>query len=182
MSDPFIGEIKMFGFDWPPVNWSKCEGQEMLISQNAALFSLIHTTYGGNGQTTYNLPDLRGRTPIGAGDYVEPSTGVATDYSMGSKGGQEFVTLTPLNMPSHTHDFYASNDPSTNPALINGMMGKATDHTGTDFDLYSNANNLVTMSDTSCSYEGGGQAHPNTQPSAVTVFCIALDGIYPSRN
>lgn len=173
--DPFIGEIRAVGFNFPPVGWAVCDGSLLSIAQNTALFSLLGTTYGGDGQTTFGLPDLRGRASIGQGQG--PGT---SNYVMGQIGGSESVTLTSGTMPSHTHAFnVTTNAPeSTNPA----------DGTFADLPAGSRAENLYAATSDSqalagaISVSGGGVPHENRQPYECVLFIIALEGIFPPRN
>ena len=174
-SDPFIGQIQTFGFSFAPRGWAKCDGQLLQISSNTALFSLLGTTYGGDGRTTFGLPDLRGRVALHQG------TGPGlTNRKLGQKGGAETVLLNANTMPTHTH--VATLKGTTQPAaqLDDTPTGKVlakgnTYHTGnsnTDMGATS-----ITNADT-----GGGQAHANMQPYLVINVCIALSGVFPSRN
>lgn len=169
MGTPFLGEIKIVGFNYPPKNWALCNGQQMPINQNQALFSLLGTMYGGNGQTTFALPDLRGRTPIHLG----------AGFNQGQSGGQEFHTVTMSEMPAHTHFVTAS---SLSPAPLPGG-GDPTNSYWTDSgnNNYSNAPDS-TMNPSSVTNIGGSQAHENRQPFLVVNFCIALVGAFPSQN
>lgn len=171
--DPFIGEIKMFAGDFAPTGYALCNGQLMSIAQNSALFALLGTTYGGNGQTTFALPDLRGRVPInpGSGPGLSP-------YQLGQSGGTENVTLQVAQIPMHNHPFAppsnSSSQATTNP-----------DPTGS-FPGNSGANNYAGSSDGSMGpgttgVQGGNQQHPNIQPYVCVNFIIALQGIFPSR-
>lgn len=169
MGTPFLGEIKIVGFNYPPKTWALCNGQQLPIVQNQALFSLLGTMYGGNGQTTFALPDLRGRTPIHLG----------AGFTQGQAGGQEFHTVTMSEMPAHTHFVTAS---SLSPAPLPGG-GDPTGSYWTDSgnNNYSNAPDS-TMNPSSVTNVGGSQAHENRQPFLVVNFCIALVGAFPSQN
>ena len=167
--DPFIGEIRAFGFNFAPVGWATCAGQTLPINQNQALFSLLGTTYGGDGRVTFALPDLQGRVPIGAGQ----GSGLAP-YVQGEEGGVESVTLTTAETPSHTHQAMASNTVTTkNPA--DGLPGPTASGSsyGTTADSAMNAAMIGTT--------GGSQPHENRQPYLVLNWCIATQGIFPSR-
>lgn len=167
--EPFIAEIRMVAFGFPPRGWAFCDGQLIAISQNSALFSILGTTYGGDGRTTFGLPDLRGRTPIQQGSGPGLST-----YRLGQKGGSENVTLTANQTPSHTH----------------GMQGNNADATGGDpagnlpaavsKPAYANAGAMAAMNAAAVTNSGGSQHHTNTQPTLAVYFCIALVGIFPS--
>ena len=169
MSDPFIGELKLMSFGFPPKGWALCNGQLLPINQNQALFSLLGTNYGGNGQTTFALPDLRGRAPLHNG------AGVA----LGERGGQEAVTLTPSQMPGHTHTLTATND-FANASVPGGAVPAAKPRGG--MSRYGPAGNDTLMGPTALAPAGGNQPHPNMQPYTVLSWVIALQGIFPSRN
>lgn len=169
MSEPFIGEIRIFSFNWAPRGWGLCDGSILQIRQYNALYSLLGYAFGGDGINTFGLPDLRGRTSVYSGSYQR-----------GMKGGLETVTLN-NNETAHTHVLLASPDQgdqfSTKPNNKLILLAKAATE-----NTYSNPNNLVNMDIQTCSSIGGGQSHNNLQPSIVVNFCIALSGIYPTRN
>lgn len=169
MSDPFIGEIRNFGFSFAPTGWAQCWGQLMSISQNTALFSLLGTMYGGDGRTTFGLPDLRGRTSISLGQ----GPGL-TGRDQGEVGGEEQVTLNPQQLPAHNHSVgAASSAASKNPAnAVPGFTSGGSSYAATAD---------VTMSPQMVGGGGNGQPHDNMQPYLVTNWCIATEGIYPSR-
>lgn len=169
MSDPFLGEIRIFGFNFAPRGWAFCNGQLLSISQNAALFSLLGTTYGGDGQTTFALPNLQSRVPIHFGQGPGLS-----NYTLGESAGTETVTLTQNQIAAHSHLVNASNgDPSTTrPA--NGLPSGG--------GAYAASSDGSTMSPGMVANAGGSQPHTNIQPYLVLNFCIALQGIFPSRN
>ena len=170
MAEPFIGEIRMWGCTFAPVNWAMCNGQTMSLTENQALYALIGTTFGGNGVTNYKLPDMRGRTPLHRGQ----------ETYMGQYGGQERVTLSLATLASHTHTFLADADI--------GNSSKPTDATvfakaATSGTPYGTPTKLVAMNpDCIGSTDVGGQPHENMQPTTVINFCIALQGLFPSRN
>jgi len=167
VSEPFIGEIRAFGFNFAPRGWATCSGQILSISQNTALFALLGTTYGGNGQTTFALPDLRGRVAVGMGQGPGLSS-----KTLGEVSGQEAHTLTANEMPAHTHAQPASNaDQSTN------RPGNAVPTKG---GVYAGSGDGTLMDPTT--QAGGNQPHTNMQPYLVLNYCIALVGIFPSRN
>lgn len=178
MSEPFIGEIVMFGGNFAPRSWAFCDGQLLSISQNTALFSILGTTYGGDGRTTFGLPDLRGRVPMG------PRNGPGlTPRSLGQRGGVENVTLNANQMPSHTHAASAnavapagnSNDAAGNFWADDAGVSSGTYHTGpTNTTMNGNA---ITVQPS-----GGNQSHDNVQPFLAVNFIIAITGIFPSRN
>ena len=172
MAEPFVGEIRIFGFNFAPIGLALCQGQTMPISQNTALFSLLGTTYGGNGTSTFQLPDLRGRGPIGFGT----GTGLSA-YEIGQAGGAESVTLTVDQIPAHTHTLEASDDPATNTKPAGRVLGRAHDRTFVDAP-----DGTTTMNPGSVASVGGGQPASIVQPYLGLNFCIALVGIFPSRN
>ncbi|ANG62756.1 phage tail protein [Marinobacterium aestuarii] len=188
MSEPFIGEIRLAGFDFAPRGWAKCDGQLLPISQNTSLFSLLGTQYGGDGVTTFALPDLRGRSPVGAGH----GPGLET-IIQGKTGGTESVTLQQAQLPSHSHQAQASiaipansTSSDTTPApATNTVLGPAS-NSGRPGALYSTEtpnttlepfNNPVTVQPT-----GGSQPVQIRNPFLGSNFIIALQGLYPSRN
>ena len=165
MSEPFIGEVKVFGFNYAPKGWALCNGQLLSINQNQALFSLLGTTYGGNGQTTFALPDLRGRTPLHVGNGV----------TLGQSAGQETHTLTTTEMPMHTHLVSASSATDNKTTATGSVWGASTSNP------YAPQSN-TTMAPNAIGTAGQSQPHENRQPYLTLNFCIALVGIYPSRN
>jgi microcystin-dependent protein len=165
MSEPFLSEIKIVSFNFAPKGWALCNGQLLPINQNQALFSLLGTTYGGNGQTTFALPDLRGRIPIHFGQ----------SFTLGQVGGQEAHTLTMQEMAAHSHIFSAS-DAAPNQGSPAGNIW------ANNSSAYSSASPDVAMNAASISNAGGSQPHVNVQPFLVLNFIIALQGIFPSRN
>jgi microcystin-dependent protein len=171
-NEPFIGEIQLVGFNFAPVGWATCSGQLMAISQNTALFSLIGTTYGGDGESTFALPDLRGRRIVGAGQGPGLS-----NYINGQVGGEESVTLTVNQIPQHSHAPNANSAPGTSltPAGNYWASQNAT-------ALYSNAPMPANMAGGLIGSAGGNQPHDNMQPYLVMNYIIALEGIYPSQN
>lgn len=175
MSNPFVAEIRMFGFNFAPRGWALCNGQILPIAQNTALFSLLGTTYGGNGQTTFGLPNLQGRAPLHPGQGPGLSA-----YSLGQVGGTETVTLTQNQLPSHTHALNGI----TAPPPATGTVPDATVGLGraSGGNAYGAAANLVSMSPQSLPPQGGNQPHNNLMPYLAVNFCIALQGIFPARN
>lgn len=169
MSDPFLGELKLLSFGYPPKGWALCNGQLLPISQNQALFALLGTYYGGNGQTNFALPDLRGRSPLHRDDSVP----------LGERGGLEAVSLTAGQMPAHTHTLTATND-LANASVPGGAVPAAKPRGG--LSRYGPAGNDTLMGPTSLASVGGGQQHPNMQPFTVLSWVIALQGIFPSRD
>ena len=174
MSEPFIAEIRMCAFEFAPRGWAACSGQVISINQNQALFSLLGTTYGGNGTTTFALPDLRGRTPVHHGQ----GPGLPS-VNLGERGGAEAVALTQSQMPAHGHAVRASSDlaAAVSPA---GAVTGAKPRGGAD--IYAPAGSLTPLAAGTVGNVGGSQPHPNTQPSLVVNFVIAMTGIFPSRN
>jgi microcystin-dependent protein len=167
MSDPYIGEIRMFGGNFAPQGWATCDGQILSISENEALYTLIGTTYGGDGMNNFGLPDLRGRIPI------HP----AGNYPIGDKGGSETVILLSAQMPSHTHI------PQINSDLGDSATPSGQFWSANDYKNYSaNTQNLVPMSAQAVTPTGGGKPHDNMMPSLAVTFIIALQGIFPPRN
>lgn len=168
MSEPFIGQVTLFAGNFAPRGWAFCSGQLLSIAQNTALFSILGTTYGGNGQTTFALPDLRGRVPLGPGQGPGLSNVV-----LGQQGGVENVTLTQAQAPAHGHPVAASNAAATaarpggNLPAGNGAYGAAAD---------------TTMNPAMVGAAGGSQPHENRQPYLGMNFIIALEGIFPARN
>jgi microcystin-dependent protein len=171
MSEPFVGEIRMFAGTFAPQGWAFCEGQLLSIPQNDALFSLLGTVYGGDGRTTFGLPDLRGRVPIHAG-----SGPGLTPRQLGSKAGTENVTLTTAQLPSHTHPIKGS----TNTATATDPAGNVPAQSST-IDLYVNTAPTVNMNASAVAGTGGSRSHNNLMPTLCVNFIIALFGIYPSR-
>ncbi|ALN57435.1 MULTISPECIES: phage tail protein [Lysobacter] len=176
MTEVFLGQITTFGFNFAPKNFAFCNGQLLAIAQNQALFSLLGTMYGGNGTTNFALPDLRGRTPVGAGNSVDPGWNPAP-YPQGQSGGVENVTLLPTQMPNHNHTLGCNTGAATsrNP---NGLFLGTTDK-----EIYSATGGpQVALSAATIGTAGSTQPHSNVQPYLAINFCIALNGIYPSRN
>lgn len=172
--EPFLGEIDLVAFNFAPKGWAMCNGQLFPINQNQALFALLGTTYGGNGQTTFALPDLRGRRIVGMGQ----GPGLQ-NYNLGQVGGEESVTLTISQLPSHTHLPQASSAPGS----AAGPGGNFWASQNQVF-LYSNAPNgaVAAMAPAAIGSTGGGQPHNNMPPYLVLNYIIALQGIFPSQN
>jgi len=175
MSEPFIAEIRIFAGNFAPRGWAFCNGQLLPIAQNTALFSLIGTTFGGDGRTTTGLPNMQGRAPM------HPGRGPGlTSRRLGQRGGTETVTLTEAQMPSHTHTMKASGSPGElqapgNTRALARSRGAAAYQTDA-------SNNLVSLSPNALPQTGGSQSHDNIQPYLTMNFIIALDGLYPSRS
>ena len=166
MSDPFLSEIKIMSFGFPPKGWALCNGQVLPINQNQALFSLLGTTYGGNGQTTFALPNLQGRVPIHRG----------SGYTIGQSSGEPSHTLVQAEMPTHVHTVAASSVATGGTASPNGNF------LGGGNNVYSAPQNPTALNSATVATVGGSQPHENMSPYLVLSFCIALQGIYPSRN
>lgn len=175
MSEPFLSEIRIFSFNFAPKGWAMCNGQLLPINQNQALFSLLGTTYGGNGQTTFALPDLRGRSQIHNGN----------GFTLGQAGGQEAHTITMSEMPAH---FHALANPNNNNAVTGGNANATLPNPVGNFWANSGKAGFTTaganaqMGAGTVSNVGGSQPHQNMSPFLVLTFCIALIGIFPSRN
>ncbi len=165
MAEPFLGEVRMVGFDFAPRGWALCDGQLLPINQNQALFSLLGTVFGGDGNSTFALPDLRGRTPVHAD----------TEHPLGSASGEETHTLAPGEMPQHSHPVRAAAVTAGTPNPSGAMLATASNA------IYGSAKNLLNLVPDTVGATGG-QAHENMQPYLVVNFIIALSGIYPSRN
>jgi len=172
MSEPYIGEIQMYGFNFAPRGWALCDGQLLQISQHSALFSILSTTFGGNGRTDFALPGLRGRTPI----HVGTGPGLSA-RSWGQKGGEETHTLNTPEIPTHDHDVMGTHTNAT------------ADHPGgafpaiTEGTTYTPVTPTVPLASQSVgAHAGSGTPHNNLMPYLTVNFCIALLGIYPSRN
>jgi microcystin-dependent protein len=168
MASPFLGTIQPFGFNFAPRGWAMCNGQILSIAQNTALFSLLGTTYGGNGQTTFALPDLRSRVPVHHGQGPGLSS-----YSLGQQAGQESVTLTVNDMPLHQHGVaatgtFATKNPGGQVPAPGGAYGSPPDATSMNAGMIQPT--------------GGNQPHANIQPYLALNFCICIEGLFPSRN
>jgi microcystin-dependent protein len=174
MSDPFVAEIRMFSGNFAPKGWAFCDGQMLPISQNTALFSLLGTTYGGDGRTIFGLPNLQGRAPM------QPGHGPGlSSYSLGESGGTETVTLTEAQTPTHTHTLSGVTQPGTQfaPSPANSVLARSVGG-----NAYApSASPSVSMSPASLSSSGGSQSHQNMQPYLTITFIIALQGVYPPR-
>lgn len=166
MADPFIAEIRLFSFNLVPKGWAKTNGQILPIAQNTALFSLIGTFYGGNGQTNFALPDLRGCVPLHSGG----------GYTLGQRGGEQNHTLLVAEIPNHTHQLHASSNNATATALTDTFYPAVA-----ETNIYaSGAPNTMMKADTSI--QGSSQPHNNMQPFLTLNFCIALQGVFPPRD
>jgi microcystin-dependent protein len=167
MAEPFLAEIRIMSFGFAPKGWAMCNGQLLPINQNQALFSLLGTTYGGDGRVNFSLPNLRGNVPIHVGQ----------GHTLGEKGGEQAHTVVLSEMPIHTHPLMTTNNIGTNPNPDGTVvLSKSVANS------FGPAVSLVTMNPASTSATGGSQAHQNMQPFLALTFCIALQGIFPSQN
>jgi microcystin-dependent protein len=167
MAEPFLSEIRIMSFNFAPKGWALCDGQLLPINQNQALFSLLGTTFGGDGRVNFALPDLRGRAPIHVGG----------GHTLGERGGEQAHTLNVSELPLHTHPASASSANGDAPAPTNALLAAETTQ------MYApSAGNLVPLAPGTISSAGGSQAHLNMQPFLTLNFCIALQGIFPSSN
>jgi microcystin-dependent protein len=168
MAEPFLSEIRVFSFNFAPKGWAMCNGQLLPINQNQPLFSLLGTTYGGDGRTNFALPDLRGRASIHVG----------SGHTLGETGGEAAHTLTQSEMPTHNHVLNANSGDGALATPVGNFWGSNSERPYSAGD----ASNLVGMSPSGVSNVGGSQAHENRMPGLVLNFCIALQGIFPSPN
>ncbi len=166
MSEPFLAEIKIVGFNFAPRGWAFCDGQIMPINQNQSLYSLLGTTYGGDGQTSFALPELRGRTAIHK----------SSSHVLGQKSGEEKHILNVDEMPEHKHQLQASTADANRPIPAGSLLAKSS------IEAYANNDNVTLLNDTSIAASGGNQGHENMQPFLAVNFCIALQGLFPLRN
>ncbi len=165
MAEPFLGEVRMMSFNFPPKGWAPCNGQLLPINQNQALFALLGTMYGGNGQTNFALPDLRARVPIHMGQ----------GFAQGQNGGEPAHTLNTNEMPAHEHFASGSAANSDTDIPTGNFLGAAN-------NMYAPAGNLTPLHPSSITNVGGSQAHENEQPYLTLNMCVALIGVFPSRN
>lgn len=165
MAEPFLSEIRIFSFNFPPKGWAFCNGQFLPINQNQALFALLGTTFGGNGQTTFALPNLQGRSPIHAG----------AGFGLGTTGGESAHAVNISEMPQHVHFFQASSQDANQVVAAGALLGAAN-------NVYGAAANVTSLPGGSIGNTGGSQPHNNMQPYLVLNYCIALQGIFPSQN
>jgi microcystin-dependent protein len=169
MSEPFLGELRIVGYNFAPRGWAMCNGQLLAINQNAALFSILGTTYGGNGQTNFALPNFQGRAPIH----------VANGFALGQTGGEQNHTLSINEIPQHTHSVNGSSGNGNRLTAAGNTW--AVEGSNTTF-IYSNGSQDAHMAPSAIANNGGNQPHSNMQPFLVLNFIIALQGIFPSRN
>lgn len=172
MADPFVAEIRIFPFNFAPTGWAFCNGQILPLSQNTALFSLLGTTYGGDGKSNFALPNMQGNTPMHPGQGPGLSL-----HDLGETGGSETVTLLESEIPGHTHALMASSQPGEDPQPVAEAFARSV---GTNLYQPGNAG-LVAMSGNAIAPAGGDQPHNNMQPYLTLNFCIALQGVYPPR-
>jgi microcystin-dependent protein len=165
MAEPFLSEIRLMSFVFPPKGWALCNGQLLPINQNQPLFSLLGTTYGGDGRVNFALPDLRGRIPMHMG----------SGHTLGERGGEAAHTLSISEIPTHTHSLKANTGVGNSTSNANTVLAKAP------ANFYGPPASLTAMNTTSVTNTGGSQAHLNMQPFLVLSFCIALQGIFPSQ-
>jgi microcystin-dependent protein len=166
MSEPFLSEIKLVSFNFPPKGWALCNGQFLPINQNQALFALLGTTYGGNGQTTFALPNLRGRVPIHMGN----------GHTLGEAAGSTSVTVNIQQLPTHIHFVQATNNAATSDDPTNNVLGQA------GANVYAAFQSAAAMGAQMVTNVGGSQPHNNMMPYLTLNFIIALQGIFPSQN
>ena len=172
MSEPFLAELRIVGFNFAPRGWAFCDGQILPINQNQSLYSLLGTTYGGDGRTSFALPDIRGRTPIHVG-----SNDMGPVHQEGQKSGEETHTLSAAELPSHNHEGVSvSSKNGKEQAPTGKLLGKSIAN-----PAYGSANSIVSLKP-SVLNTGGSQAHNNMQPYLTLSYCIALQGLFPSRN
>ena len=164
MAEPFLSEIRIMSFNFAPKGWAMCNGQLLPINQNQALFSLLGTTYGGDGRVNFALPDLRSRVPIHMG----------SGFTLGEKGGEQAHTLSIAEIPTHTHVANGTSTTGNTPVPTGNLLGQAN-------NAYRSPDNFVSLNPTTIGNVGGSQAHLNMQPFLVLTFCIALQGIFPSQ-
>lgn len=169
--DPFVAEIRIFPFNFAPKGWAWCDGQLLPLSQNTALFSLLGTTYGGNGMNNFVLPDLQGRTPMHPGQGPGLSL-----HDLGETGGSEWVSLLESEIPSHGHSLMAANLNSQSTIPTSNSLGR-----GNPVKIYSNVAPTTEMGSNSLAPAGGDQPHNNMMPYLTMYFCIALQGVFPPR-
>jgi microcystin-dependent protein len=165
MAEPFLAEIRIMSFGFPPKGWALCNGQLLPINQNQALFSLLGTTFGGDGRVNFALPNMQGNTPIHVG----------SGHTLGERGGQQAHTLSISELPTHAHVLNASGNAGSTPIPTGGALGAVA-------NLYNPPQSLTSLLPSTVANVGGSQAHLNMQPFLVLNFCIALQGIFPSPN
>lgn len=172
MADPFVSEIRIFSFNFAPRGWAFCNGQILPISQNTALFSLLGTTYGGNGASNFALPDMQGRTPMHPGQGPGLSL-----HDLGEMGGSETVTLLESEIPSHSHTLSVASLNSQSTTPVNNSLGR-----GNPVRVYTSGSPATAMGANSIATAGGSLPHNNMMPYLTMSFCIALQGVFPARS
>lgn len=191
MTDSFLGEIALFAFNNTPHGWLPCEGQQLTVSQYTALYALLGTTYGGNGSTLFNLPDLRGRTAVNFGLMTDASRILPQNevLTQGSRGGAETVTLLLTQVPGHTHRFaFSATNTNASPAILNAVPGPVQRASATPSTApnpppaYAPPGALMTLNTDSTTSAGGNQPHENRQPFLALQYCICTAGLFPTRN
>lgn len=170
MAEPFLSELRMMSFVFPPKGWALANGQLLPINQNQALFSLLGTTFGGDGRVNFGLPDLRGRVPIHVG----------SGHTLGERGGEQAHTLSIAELPQHTHVANGSSSGAGTNVPTNGLLARGQTSSSSPINYYGSATNLQAMNAAEVTNVGGSQAHLNMQPFLTISFCIALQGIFPS--
>lgn len=165
MAEPFVAEIRIMSFSFPPKGWALCNGQLLPIAQNQALFSLLGTTFGGDGRVNFALPDYRGRVPAHVG----------SGHTLGERGGEQAHTVSISELPQHVHVLQAQPAAGSQLPAVGALLSQAS-------NVYRTADNLVSLNPGTVANVGGGQPHLNMQPFLTLSFCIALQGIFPSAN
>lgn len=173
MSEPFLAEIKVFGFTFAPRGWAHCDGQILPINQNQSLYSLLGTTFGGDGRTSFGLPDLRGRIPVHMGDSQQ-----GTNFNLGQKAGEETHTLQAAEIPSHSHQLNAASGVAT----AHTIAGNLPAANAQSINMFNTEGGGGAMTSGVVGSHGADQSHDNMQPYLAVNFCIALQGLFPSRN
>jgi microcystin-dependent protein len=173
MANPFLAEIRIFPFNFPPRGWAFCDGQVMSISQNTALFSLLGTTYGGDGKSNFALPNMQGNAPMHPGQGPGLSL-----HDLGETGGSDTVTLLESEIPAHTHSLNASNSQGTDQSPLNEMFAGGVG----GISLYAAPASITQLADVTLAPAGGDQPHNNMMPYLTLNFCIALQGVFPPRS
>ncbi|WP_407571655.1 phage tail protein [Deinococcus altitudinis] len=173
MSEPFVGEIRVFGFNFAPQGWAQCNGQLLSIAQNTALFSLLGTNYGGDGRVTFGLPNLQGAAALHVGSGAGPGL---SQYFLGQTGGSQTVTLLQNEMPAHTHALGAVTDPAESGSPAGNVLARSVGG-----PVYASGPANAQLAAGAVSPQGGNQPHNNLPPYLVANFCIALQGVYPQR-
>jgi microcystin-dependent protein len=175
MADPFVAEIRIFPFFFAPKGWAFCDGQLLPISQNTALFSLLGTTYGGDGKSTFALPDMQGNVAVHTGG-AQPGPGLSF-YDLGQTGGSETVSLLESEIPAHTHTMMAATTAANSKSPAGNVLSRASGNVY----MPPAGNPLVSMSDQALAPAGGDQPHNNMQPYLTLNYCLAMQGVFPPR-